>query len=102
MKKCAKVYPVDANPAVLNGIHLRMFDCIAMGVLPLVEYRKDLDTFFKEVNLPLIKNYQDAEGLAKKFISNDSLREKTLKELFDYTRVRFSPDIVFGKILKML
>ena len=99
MSKCAKVYPVDANPAILNGLHLRVFDCIAMGVLPLVEYRKDVDTFFNGINLPLIKNYDEANALARYYLSNDSLRNETLKQLFEYTKENYSPEIVMKRIL---
>jgi len=102
MSKCTKVYPVDANPAILNGLHLRVFDCIAMGVLPLVEYRKDHDIFFKDVNLPLIKNYDAAEAVAKKYINYDGLRASTLNELRQFCNDKFRPETVLKRILEKL
>jgi len=102
MSKCAKLYPVDASPAILNGVHLRVFDCIAMGVLPLVEYRKDLDTFFKNTNLPIIKNYDEAVSQAKKYISNHNLRESILKELIAFTKEKYSAEISLQRILSKL
>lgn len=102
MSKCAKVYPVDANPAILNGVHLRVFDCIAHGVLPLVEYRKDHDAFFKGVEIPFIKNYNDAKQVAVKYIHSDQGREKLLKELQNYCCDKFSADVVLRRILNEL
>jgi len=97
--KCAKVYPVDANPAILNGVHLRIFDCVAHGILPLIEYRKDHDKFFEGVQIPSIKNYDEAESLAIRYINNDQLRENTLKSLRQYMLDKFKADAVINRIL---
>lgn len=102
MSKCAKVYPVDANPGLLNGVHLRVFDCIASGVLPLVEFRKDHELFFKGVDLPIIRNYNDAESLALKYIQNQTLRETTLNELREFVDTQYRSSIALGRILKRL
>ena len=32
---CGKIYPIDANPGLLNGIHIRIFDTIGSGILPI-------------------------------------------------------------------
>ena len=102
MSKCAKIYPVDANPAILNGLHLRVFDCIASGVLPIVEYRKDHDIYFKGVNLPSVKNYENAERVARQFIENDSLREKTLEELKEYSYENYRAEVSLKRIFDRL
>ncbi len=102
MHKCAKLYPVDANPAILHGVHLRVFDTIAMGVLPLVEYRKDLEHFFKGVQLPLIRSYRSIADLATTYIINNEFREKTLFELRDYLKDNYSAHIALKRILEKL
>jgi hypothetical protein len=102
MSKCAKIYPVDANPAILNGMHLRVFDCIASGILPIVEYRVDHDVVFDKVHLPSVKNYNDAYMIARQFIDNDSLREKTLQELKEYTIEKYSADVTLKRIFDRL
>jgi len=99
MSKCAKVYPVDANPAILHGVHLRIFDCIAMGVLPIVEYRKDHNVFFKGVELPLIRNYEEAAMVAQNYIEKDDIRENTLKSLTEYIQEKFSSGVVLQRLL---
>ncbi len=102
MHRCAKLYPVDANPAILNGVHLRVFDCIAMGVLPIVEYRKDHDVFFKGINLPIIKNYLEIVQLTKQFLHQDDLREKTLTDLREYCQTEFSAPSSLKRVLEKL
>jgi spore maturation protein CgeB len=99
---CAKFYPVDANPGVLNGLHVRVFDCIGSGILPLVEYRKDIMTVFKDVEIPVIHSYNDASEIARKYIINEELRRKTLACLRDYAFEQYNPVSVFRRILSHL
>jgi len=102
MHRCAKLYPVDANPAILNGLHLRVFDCIAMGVLPLVEYRKDHELFFKNESPPLIKNYYEINNITSELLKNDDLRERRLSVLREFCQKEFSAHISLKRILEKL
>ena len=102
MHQCAKLYPVDANPAILHGLHLRVFDCIAMGVLPLVEYRKDLELFFSKVSLPIIKEYNEIKFITKKYLQDDNLRNNLLLNLQDYCRNKLNIVKVIERIIKKL
>lgn len=81
MMNCSKIIPVDANPGIINGCHIRVFDTIAAGVLPLIEYRKDLDEIFKETGLQFIKNYNDIQELADYFINHDIERNILIEKL---------------------
>ncbi len=99
LSNCAKVYPVDANPGLLNGLHLRIFDCIGSGILPLVEYKKDIETVFKDVEIPIIRNYNDAEAVAKKYIEDDELRINTLNKLRSFINENYKPELVIKRIL---
>ena len=99
LSNTAKVYPVDANPGLLNGLHVRIFDCIGSGILPLVEYRKDLETVFKDVEIPIIYNYDEAKSVAKKYIANDNIRETTLKNLRVFITERYKPENVLQRII---
>jgi len=102
MHKCAKLYPVDANPAILHGVHLRVFDTIAMGILPFVEYRKDMEQFFKDVELPVIKNYKDIEKKVSRYLKNESLIERSLADLKKYCNEKYSGEIGIKRILGLL
>jgi len=88
---CSKVYPIDANPGIINGIHLRVFDCIGQEILPLPEYTKDLGIVFKEVEIPVIKDYSQAEKVAKYYIEHEAKREKIKKELKQFIDEKYTP-----------
>ena len=78
MMNCSKIIPVDANPGIINGFHVRVLDSIAAGVLPLVEYRSDLEAIFRGTDLPLIKNYNDIKDIVSYLLSHDSERNKLI------------------------
>ncbi len=72
-----KLIPVDGNPGILNGFHLRLFEAVGAGVLPLVEYRKDVDELlFGKTGLmvPIIKDYNKAGDVARYYINNENER----------------------------
>lgn len=96
---CSKVYPVDSNPGILNGLHVRIFDCIQSGILPIAEYRKDINLVFKEIYIPIINKYNEAENIAKKFINDDEQRTNTLKSLQMYIDSNYSPKKVIKQII---
>lgn len=87
MLNSSKMTPVDGNPGILNGFHLRLLEALGAGTLPLVEYRKDVEKLlFKGCRaiLPLIKDYSKAGDLVEYFLKNESERQGLVKELKDY------------------
>ncbi|MBN2669263.1 MAG: hypothetical protein JXR60_08535 [Bacteroidales bacterium] len=98
----SKIYPIDANPGVINGLHVRIFDCIGSGILPLIEYRKDIDLVFKDVEIPFIKDFNNIQKLTKFWIKNDSLRINKNEELRQYIGETFSPDKLANQINALL
>jgi len=102
LMNCAKLYPVDANPGLLNGVHLRIFNNIASGLLPLVEYRKDVETIFKKHGLPIIKNYDKAADMARYYLNNENERIEIIKNLRSYVQLNYSPEKSIGRILDLL
>lgn len=96
---CCKVYPIDANPGIVNGIHLRVFDCIGSEILPIVESTKDLESVFKDVEIPIIRDYSRAEELAKYYIQNDVRREQLKKELKRFVDANYTPQKAVFKIM---
>lgn len=81
MMNCTKIIPVDANPGIINGFHIRVMDSIAAGVLPLIEYRKDLDEVFKDTELPFIHNYNEIPELVQYYTNHTSERTTLLESL---------------------
>ena len=97
-----KIFPVDANPGLINGMHLRIFECISAGILPLIEYTDDIDVVFKDIPLPLIYNYKDAKEIALQYLEDDKNRIKMLNNAKDYLDDNYSPKIVMRRILKRI
>lgn len=80
----AKIIPVDGNPGILNGFHMRLVEALGAGALPIVEYRKDIaEKLFKgsKVMVPQITDYLKARDLAKYFVINDTERTELIREL---------------------
>lgn len=91
ISNCCKIYPVDANPGLLHGLHARIFDCIGSGILPLVEYRKDLDRIFKTIDIPTITNYNEAREMAQYYLDNEKKRRESVQQLHQYVAENFLP-----------
>jgi spore maturation protein CgeB len=88
-----KLIPVDGNPAILNGFHLRLFEALGSGALPLTEYRKDIETLlFKNsgIKIPLIKDYNKASDLANYYLKNESERKETVHSMNAYVLQEYS------------
>ena len=102
ISNCCKLYPVDANPGLLHGLHARIFDCIGSGILPLVEYRKDLDRVFKTMDIPRIYNYNEANELARYYLENENKREELLKQLRQYVSENFLPEYAIKRMLERI
>ncbi len=94
----SKVYPIDANSGLINGLHIRIFEAIGSGILPLVEYRKDLDAVFDGVEIPIIHNYNNAKALAIDYITKDEKRTTLIHNLQNFIDQNYS-DSEVGKHL---
>lgn len=99
--KCSKIHPVDASPGILNGLHLRIFECIENEILPVVEYRKDIELVFKDLEIPVIYNYNDCKSTVIKYLEDDIRRLKLIRALKEYTGRNYSPDKSVANILNL-
>ena len=98
----AKIYPFDSNPGMLNGIHLRLFDCIEYGILPIPEYRKDISRVFKNEKLPIVNDYTEANKVVSYYLKNDTERIELVKSLQNFVRKNYNPDVTLTRILDHL
>jgi len=98
----AKIYPFDLNPGVLNGIHLRLFDCIEYGMLPIPEYRKDIQDVFSKEHLPIITDYRKAKDIVQYYLDNDTERIELVQSLKSFIRNNFNPEKSLGRILSRI
>jgi len=95
----SKIYPIDLNPGLINGLHIRIFDAIGSGILPLVEYSRDIDIVFHGINLPIIKNYREASEIAKHYLNREDERIALITKLKNYVDFNYSADIAVNKII---
>lgn len=98
---CCKIYPIDQNTGIVNGIHARVFEVIGAGTLPVMEWRKDIDTVFGDL-LPVIKNYNDSIDVVKPYLLNDTLRIETIKKLKQHTKNNYTPEKYTKRLLNRL
>ncbi|MGI6306194.1 MAG: glycosyltransferase family protein [Bacteroidales bacterium] len=100
-----RVIPVDGNPGILCGIHLRMFEALAAGALPLIEYRKDVDgRLFNgfENKLPLIKDYKSAAAIASEYLKDNQAREQLVSAMNAFLRTEYSHELNAMKLSEAL
>ena len=102
MLNCCRIYPVDANPGIINGVHIRVFDCIAAGILPIVEYRKDLHDVFDKDLIPTIYNYNEAEEMATYFLAHPEECGERIKKLSALIYTEYSPEIANSRIVNTI
>lgn len=101
----SKLMPVDGNPAILNGFHLRLFEALGSGVLPLVEYRKDVEEIlFNDSSemVPLIKDYSQAGDLAGYYIKNNAERAGLTNSLREYIERKYSTAMNAERLRELL
>lgn len=93
MFNMTKLMPVDGNPGILNGFHLRVLEALNTGALPLIEEREDIEgSLFKgcSARVPLIKNYNKAGEVASYYLSNEKERKETVETLLNFIQARYN------------
>jgi glycosyltransferase involved in cell wall biosynthesis len=93
MFNLTKIIPVDGNPGIINGFHLRLFEALGAGALPLTEYRYDVENvLFKnhKGKLPVIKDYSMATDLASYFLNNEKERKEIVSGMYKYIMNEYS------------
>lgn len=98
---CCKVYPVDQNTGITNGIHLRVFEVIGAGVLPVVEWRKDIDTIFGGL-LPTVKSYGEVGDLVDFYLDHEADRTETIERLRDHLENNYTPALYVNRLIHYL
>ncbi len=93
MFNMTKLIPVDGNPGILAGAHIRMVEALAAGALPLIEYRIDVEKIlFKDIGheIPLIRDYSKAGDIASYWLSDEKRRREMADSMFDYLSEKYS------------
>ncbi len=93
MYNATRIIPVDGNPGIINGVHLRMFEALAAGALPLIEYRKDVDDpLFRGFtgDLPVIRDYNHAGDIASEYLADERGRQQLAGAMHAFLKQEYS------------
>lgn len=99
---CSKVAPVELVPSLFRGIHVRVFDILGAGILPLCEYSADLERVFEGMELPIIKNYREAEEVARFWLEDEGRRKACVEAMRARVLERYTPAMVVRRMLDAL
>lgn len=94
-----RVYPIEQNKGIINGIHLRVFESIGAGTLPIVEWRKDVEDLFG-ANIPTVKNYSELNRKILYYLNNERERTDITKYLKAILDKKYSPFIFVKNIIQ--
>lgn len=99
---CGKLAPVEQVPSLFHGIHVRVFDALGAGILPFCEYSKDLEEVFAGIDIPLIRDYREAEALARHWITADRDRAALVERMRSRAAERYAPRLVIERMMRQL
>lgn len=105
MMNRSKLIPVDGNPGILNGFHLRLLEALGSGALPVVEYRTDVENeLFRGCGsiAPLVRDYRKAGEIAGYYLKNENERKELSRTLKDHVNSQYSPEKNSERILSWL
>lgn len=95
-----KVFPIDRSPGLISGVHLRVFECISAGILPLIVDQEDIPKVFEDIPLPIIRNYSECKIVAEEYLNDDVKRRMILTEAIELLNENYSPKIVMNRLMK--
>jgi len=99
MYNATKLVPVDANPGILNGLHLRMWEALGAGALPIIEWQHDLVEIFGEnADLPAVKSFDEIPEIARFYLENEDKRVEKVEWMSQVIHEKYSNE----KILELL
>lgn len=90
----AKIMPVDGNPGLMNGIHLRTLEALGSGVLPLMERQKDLEIIFEgTASDATVSSYLEIPERTSHFLTYESERVNTVLKMKSIYEEKYNPTI---------
>lgn len=99
---CGKLAPAELVPSIFNGIHVRVFDALGAGILPLCEHSTDLEDLFEGLDVPLIRDYRASEELARHWIADDGGRQTLVAHMRARAEERHAPRVVIARMMSQL
>ena len=99
---CSKIAPVEQVPSLFNGVHVRVFDALGAGILPLCEYSADLEGVFSGIEIPLIRNYEEGKEMARYWLENEEERKACVYQMRNRAHEQYAPSLVIKRMMKQM
>lgn len=96
---CSKIAPVEQVPSLFNGIHVRVFDVLGAGILPLCEESADMERVFEGIDIPLIRDYREAPELAAWWLANEEKRKECVRLMRARAAEQYEPSKVVHRMI---
>ncbi len=94
---CSKIAPVEQVPSLFNGIHVRVFDILGAGILPLCERSSDLEMVFG-MDIPLIRDYREVPEMARYWLEHEAPRKECVQRMRARAMENYEPSMVIGRM----
>lgn len=101
----AKIIPVDGNPGLIYGSHIRLLEVLGSGALPLIEFKKDFEELiFKgfDSKLPILHNYTNAKEMVQYYLKNENERKDLASSMKAFINSKYSlpnnADLIISKL----
>ena len=99
----SKLLPVDGNPGLMHGLHIRIVEALGAGILPLSEWQQDLQAVFGELAEAFtLKDYRIAREKAGAVLSDDPERIRLIADLRYVYESKFNHNTNAGQIFQAL
>lgn len=98
---CAKIAPVERVPSLFKGIHVRVFDVLGAGILPLCEESADLEEVFEGIDIPVIRDYREAAELTAHWLADEKRRRECVRQMRERTMAKYAPEKVIERLVQV-
>ena len=99
---CSKIAPVEQVPSLFNGIHVRVFDVLGAGILPLCEESADLERVFEGIDIPLIRDYREAGEVTQHWLKDEAGRIECIARMRASVKENYEPAKVIRRMTDQL
>ena len=98
-----KIVPVDGNPGIFNGIHVRITEALAAGALPVMEWNADMDFIFEGINdLPAVKSYDEIPEMVGFYLENETTRKEMVEKMRQAYHKKYNTETVQKTMIQAL
>lgn len=99
----SKATPIDANPGLINGIHIRVSEALSCGCLPILQDSDDVNDLFGDLeNFRAIKTSKDIKEYLNFVLNNEEERVQLVKEMKKRYFSKYNSETFFNSVNELL